>query len=169
MGDDLSRPERESVRTAMQWANQPNGGFSTAAPGTLLRSVISEGEYGYERVNVDAQQRDPDSLFHWMERLIRVRKQCPEIGWGEWQILDTGDPAVLALRYRFRGGTVITVHNLAERSASVCLDDGNGQGDPWVELLGDQPYALVDSSKVMELEPYGYRWFRVGGAARFLW
>jgi len=169
MGDDLSRPERESVRTAMQWANQPNGGFSTAAPGTLLRSVISEGEYGYERVNVDAQQRDPASLFHWMERLIRVRKQCPEIGWGEWQILEPGDPAVLALRYRFRGGTVITVHNLAERSASVCLDDGNGQGDSWVELLGDQPYALVDSSKVMELEPYGYRWFRVGGAGRFLW
>src|SRR5215217_1766969 len=143
MGDDLSRPERESVRTAMQWANQPNGGFSTAAPGTLLRSVISEGEYGYERVNVDAQQRDPDSLFHWMERLIRVRKQCPEIGWGEWQILETGNPAVLALRYRFRGGTVITVHNLAERSASVCLECG-GSGEPWVELLGDQPYALVD-------------------------
>jgi maltose alpha-D-glucosyltransferase/alpha-amylase len=169
MGDDLTRPERESVRTAMQWANEPNGGFSTAAPGSLLRPVISEGEYGYQRVNVDAQQRDPGSLFHWMERLVRVRKQCPEIGWGEWQILEAGDPAVLALRYRFRGGTVITVHNLAGRSASACLDDGNGQGDPWVELLGDQPYALVDSSKVMELEPYGYRWFRVGGAGRFLW
>ena len=160
MGDDLSRPERESVRTAMQWSNEPNGGFSTAPTEKLLRSVISEGEYGCEKVNVDAQQRDPGSLLHWMERLIRVRKQCPEIGWGDWEILDSGNPAVIALRYRFRGGMVITVHNLAGKSAVVCLD-GGGDGKPWTELLGDQPYALVDASKTIELEPYGYRWFRV--------
>ncbi|HEV2852636.1 MAG TPA: alpha-amylase family protein [Thermoanaerobaculia bacterium] len=160
MGDDLSRPERESVRTAMQWSNEPNGGFSTAPPEKLLRSVIAEGEYGYEKVNVDAQQRDPGSLFHWMERLIRVRKQCPEVGWGDWEILATGDPAVIALRYRFRGGAVVTVHNLAGKPAAVRLDGGE-PGKPWTELLGDQPYALVDGSKTIELEPYGYRWFRV--------
>ncbi|HKI00832.1 MAG TPA: alpha-amylase family protein [Thermoanaerobaculia bacterium] len=168
MGDDLSQPERESVRTAMQWADEPNGGFSTAPPGTLLRPVISEGEYGYERVNVNAQQRDSGSLLHWMVRLIRVRKQCPEVGWGAWEILETGDPAVFALQYRFRGATVITVHNLAARPASVRLGNGekspDGSGGPWVELLGDQPYALVDGDKAMELEPYGYRWFRVGGS-----
>ena len=160
MGDDLSQPERESVRTAMQWSNEPSGGFSTAPADKLLRPVIEGGEYGYEKVNVDAQQRDPGSLLHWMERLIRVRKQCPEIGWGDWEILETGDPAVFALRCCFRKGTVITVHNLAGKPAAVCLD-GGGDGKPWTELLGDQPYALVDASKTIELEPYGYRWFRV--------
>jgi hypothetical protein len=39
--------------------------------------------------------------------------------------------------------------------------DGGEPGKPWTELLGDQPYALVDGSKTIELEPYGYRWFRV--------
>jgi maltose alpha-D-glucosyltransferase / alpha-amylase len=168
MGDDLSQPERESVRTAMQWADEPNGGFSSAPPGTLGRPVISEGEYGYSRVNVDAQQRDPGSLLHWMTRLIRVRKQCPEIGWGSWEILETGDPAVFAHCCRHREGTVLAVHNLADREAEVRIELKNGSREPWVEILGEQPCSVVDGSKTMKLQPYGYRWIRVGGAKRFV-
>ena len=33
-------------------------------------------------VNVALQRRDPHSLLNWMERLIRRRKECPELGWG---------------------------------------------------------------------------------------
>jgi maltose alpha-D-glucosyltransferase / alpha-amylase len=168
MGDDLSQPERESVRTAMQWADEPNGGFSTAPPSEHVRPVISGGEYGYQKVNVDTQQQDPSSLLHWMARLIRARKQCPEIGWGSWEIPETGDPAVLAHCCSFREGTVLAVHNLADRAAAVRIDLGKGSGEPWVEILGDRPFAVVDGKKAIELEPYGYRWIRVGGARRFL-
>jgi maltose alpha-D-glucosyltransferase / alpha-amylase len=168
MGDDLSQPERESVRTAMQWANEPNGGFSTAPPSEHVRPVISGGEYGYQKVNVDAQQQDPRSLLHWMARLIRARKQCPEIGWGSWEILETGDPAVFAHRCSFRGGTVLAVHNLAGREAVARVDLGKDSGGPWVEILGDEPYAIVDGRQPIELKPYGYRWIRVGGSGRFL-
>ena len=168
MGDDLSQPERESVRTAMQWADEPNGGFSTAPPGTLGRPVIAEGEYGYSRVNVDAQQRDPSSLLHFMARLIRVRKQCPEIGWGRWEILDSGDPAVFAHCCSFGEGTVLAVHNLADREAEVRIELKSGSREPWVEILGEQPHSVVDGSKTMKLAPYGYRWIRVGGAKRFV-
>jgi maltose alpha-D-glucosyltransferase/alpha-amylase len=164
MGDDLSQPERESVRTAMQWSDEPNGGFSKAPAEALQRPVIGEGEYGYPAVNVDAQQRDPDSLLHWMERLIRARKQCPEIGWGSCEILEAGDPAVFAHRCAWKGGAVVAVHNLAGRDATVKLDLKAGSPERLVELLGDQPYSVVDASGPIHLEPYGYRWFRLDGA-----
>ncbi|WP_051038419.1 alpha-amylase family glycosyl hydrolase [Gloeocapsa sp. PCC 7428] len=90
MGEDLSLPGRNSVRTPMQWSDAPNGGFSNAPADALVRSVIAEGEYGYQRVNVATEQRDPNSLINWMERLIRTRKPCQELGTGLWQILATG-------------------------------------------------------------------------------
>jgi maltose alpha-D-glucosyltransferase/alpha-amylase len=167
MGEDLSLAERESVRTAMQWSDEKNGGFSTLrSANALARSVISGGDYGIERINVAAQQRDPSSLLHWMARLISARKQCPEIGWGAWEILEAGDPAVFALRCTWNEGSVITVHNLADREVAVRLRiDG---GEPLFELIGDRPYELIDSDEEIVLRPYGYRWFRLGQTRHFL-
>ena len=61
--------------------------------------VISEGPYGFEHVNVAAQRRDPNSLLNWMERIIRMRKEVPEIGWGDFSFVPTKTPQVLAMRY----------------------------------------------------------------------
>ncbi|HVR95050.1 MAG TPA: alpha-amylase family protein [Thermoanaerobaculia bacterium] len=162
MGEDLSLAERESVRTAMQWSDEPNAGFSAAPTSQLGRTVVSGGDFGYERVNVAAQQRDETSLLHWMARLIRARKQCREIGWGSWEVLETGDPAVFALRSTSKESSVVTLHNLAGRAAAVRLRLNGGL--PLYELLGDRPYEVIDSSQEIVLEPYGYRWFRVGGS-----
>ena len=100
MGDDLSLEGRDSVRTPMQWSDNPNGGFSTADADALTRPVISEGEYGYQQVNVSFEQRDPTSFLNWMEHLVRTRRQCPEFGTGKWRILETGEPAVLPMPVR---------------------------------------------------------------------
>jgi maltose alpha-D-glucosyltransferase/alpha-amylase len=169
MGDDLSLEERESVRTVMQWSCDGNGGFSAAPPERWARTVIAGGEYGFERVSVEAQQRDPNSLLHWMTRMIHTRKQCPEIGWGEWRILETGDPAVFAMRYDWRGSGVVVVHNLDDRDATARLAlDGPGGTlrDNLVELVGDNPHGTVDHHREIPLEPYGYRWFKLGGGGR---
>jgi maltose alpha-D-glucosyltransferase / alpha-amylase len=172
MGDDLSLPERESVRTVMQWSTEQNGGFSTAPADRLVRPTLAGGPFGvHAGVDVEDQQRDPGSLLHWMERLIRTRKQCPEIGWGDWEIVETGDPGdagVFAHRCTWSGGTVVAVHNLAGRPAAVRLKLTVEHGEKLVELLGDQPYKLVEAGSEIDLEPYGYRWFRIGGARRFL-
>ena len=103
-----------------------------------------------------------------MERVIRARKQCPEIGWGDCRALETGDPAVFAHRCDWSGGTVIAVHNLADRPATINLAAGLPPHPQMVELLGDRPYEQVDGGQAIELEPYGYRWFRIGAARRFL-
>src|SRR5699024_3832037 len=77
MGDDLSLPERNSVRTPMQWSNQKNAGFSTAPEDALARPMISSGDYGYKHVNVKDQHRDPNSILNWIRQAISFRKECP--------------------------------------------------------------------------------------------
>jgi maltose alpha-D-glucosyltransferase/alpha-amylase len=95
MGEDLSQPERNSVRTPMQWDDEPpNAGFSTAPRERLVRPVISGGPFGFEAgVNVMAQRDAPGSLMEHVQLLIRTRRACPEIGWGECRVLDAGGPA----------------------------------------------------------------------------
>ncbi len=85
MGDDLSLPERQCARTPMQWSTEPQGGFTKNKKPVL--PVINEGPYGFDHVNVAAQRRDPNSLLNWMERMIRMRKEVPEIGWGDFTFL----------------------------------------------------------------------------------
>ena len=68
-----------------------------------------------------------------MEQLVRTRKETPELGWGAFEVLPAGDPAVLALRHDWRGSVVLTVHNLADRPAEARLEPAGrdaGAG-PW--------------------------------------
>src|SRR6195256_6071080 len=104
IGDDLSLPERQCARTPMQWSTEPNAGFSKSEKPVV--PVINDGPYGYEHVNAAAQRRDPDSLLNWTERIIRMRKEVPEIGWGDFKILATRDASVLAVQYEWRNNSV---------------------------------------------------------------
>lgn len=163
MGDDLSLKERLAVRTPMQWSNDANGGFSTAPAGKLVRPVISGGPCGYARLNVQAQRLDPGSLLNRIERLIRVRRSCDEIGVGRMTILDTAVPAVLAHRCDGRNGVVV-VNNLSDRAVSVTLPLDKEERGRLVEIAGDDPYPK--GGEVIELRGYGFRWFRVDGGDR---
>ncbi|PSN12650.1 trehalose synthase [filamentous cyanobacterium CCT1] len=163
MGDDLSLEARDALRTPMQWSDHKNGGFSTADPKDLVRSVIDEGPYGYPQLNVIEQRRDSESLLNWMERAIRMRKECPEFGWGSWEIIDTDCPSVFAHRCQWRDGTIIAIHNLSKEACVVTLKLSDDKVTPLINLLGDRPYESVqEGSHEIELESYGYRWFRVG-------
>jgi maltose alpha-D-glucosyltransferase/alpha-amylase len=162
MGEDLSLKERAAVRTPMQWSSEPNAGFSRAKK-TIL-PVISEGPFGYPRVNVADQRTDPNSLLNWTERLIRARKECPEIGWGEWRMLKTNSPHVLALRYDWRNNGVVFLHNFDAKSHPVTFGAGSADGGMLANLLSaDHAHADGRGQHRVELEGYGYRWYRVGG------
>src|ERR1700727_1926606 len=112
MGDNLALPERNCARTPMQWSTEPQAGLTKRDHPAL--PVISDGPYGFQHVNVADQRRDPNSLLNWMERIIRMRKEIPEIGWGDFRVIATRDPAVLAIRYDWRNNSVLFVHNLGE-------------------------------------------------------
>ncbi len=167
MGDDLSLPERECARTPMQWSGDVNGGFSTAR--RTVRPVVSDPIYGWRRVNVEAQRRDPDSLLNWLERAIRMRRECPEISWGDWRILDAGARDVLVMRYDHDGHTLLALHNFSAQPRAVRLSAG-AVGDPLlVSLLTmEDSHAGEGARHQIELEAHGYRWFRAGGLNRNL-
>src|SRR5690242_6759560 len=131
MGDDLSLPERECARTPMQWSDEPNGGFTTN-PKPIL-PVISGGGYGYQHVNVAEQRRDPNALLNWMERMIRMRKEVPEIGWGDFSFIEVGTEKVLAMCYEWRNNSVLVLHNLDPEPSEVRLRLGRKFGN--VELV----------------------------------
>ncbi|MEC4895185.1 MAG: alpha-amylase family protein [Oscillatoria sp. PMC 1051.18] len=163
MGDNLSLKERNSVRTPMQWSDEKNAGFSHAAPEKLVRPIIDQGKYSYKQLNVEAQRRDPHSFLNWIERAIGIRKYCPEFGWGEWQILETGNEAVFAHRCIWQGNAVIALHNLSHEACTVELDLKEAQGKHSIDLLEDKLYEPIsDPYHQIELEGYGYRWLRIG-------
>lgn len=162
MGDNLRLPERNCARTPMQWSTEPQGGFTKNEKPIL--PVICGGAYGFEHVNVAQQRRDPDSLMNWMERMIRMRKEAPEIGWGEFSILQTRTPEVLAIRYDWRNNSVLTVHNLSAIPREVSFEVGVEDSGCLVNLrAGENSNADQAGKHCLLLEPYGYRWFRVGG------
>lgn len=162
MGENLRLPERNCARTPMQWSAEPQGGFTKSEKPIL--PVISGGAYGFEHVNVAQQRRDPDSLMNWMERMIRMRKEAPEVGWGEFTVLQTRRPEVLAIRYDWRNNSVVVVHNLSAEPREVLLDVGVEDSRCLVNLLSQENSDADAAGKHrLLLEPYGYRWFRVGG------
>ncbi|MEY2584745.1 MAG: maltose alpha-D-glucosyltransferase / alpha-amylase [Verrucomicrobiota bacterium] len=163
MGDNLDLPERNCARTPMQWSAEPHGGFTKSDKPD--NPVIDEGPYGYQRINAAVQRRHPESLLNWTERIMRMRKEVPEIGWGDFEVLKVRDPALLALRYDWRNNSVLVLHNLHEEPREVLLDVGLGeQGKRLMNLLGDEHSDAEKSGKHrIVLEGYGYRWYRVGG------
>lgn len=161
MGDDLSLDERNPVRTPMQWSVEKNGGFSDAPRDKLIRPVIREGQFSYERVNFEAQDRDPNSLLSWLEKVIRVRKESPEIGYGDWWIVETDRTTVLAHCCQWNSSTFMALHNFSGEPVTVTL---NFDGDvyQYEDCLSDQLYNVHgDTSRQIELGRYGYRWFRL--------
>jgi maltose alpha-D-glucosyltransferase / alpha-amylase len=164
MGDDLRLPERQCARTPMQWSTEPQGGFTKSDNPAV--PVISEGPYGFDHVNVAAQRRDPNSLLNWMERMIRMRKEVPEIGWGDFAFLDVKTVQVLAMRYEWRNNSVVVLHNLGAEPCEVQLklDRKILGGQGLVNLLSeDHSSPTSKGTHQIVLEPYGYRWYRVGG------
>jgi trehalose synthase len=165
MGEDLEAEGRMSVRTPMQWEPTRNGGFSSAPPRRLIQRVVPDG-YGPEHVNVADQKRDPDSLWTFVRDLIQTYRECPELGWGEFAVVDQPERRVLAHRCRWEGSTVVAVHNLSAEPVTTRLQlAAEDLGDERPARLGDlfaheevevSARGLVD----LTLEAYGHRWLR---------
>ncbi|GAB3925944.1 alpha-amylase family protein [Larkinella terrae] len=160
MGDDLRLKERESIRTPMQWSNAPQGGFSTAAK--TVRPVISAGAFGYDKINVAAQLADSASLLNRIRSLSELRKNCLEIGWGNWQLLTTDSPHVLAIRYDWQGRSLLMLHNFSPEPQRFRLNTATKTGKTLVSLLDKaQNRAENDGKFPIQLSGYGYNWYRL--------
>jgi trehalose synthase len=162
MGENLDVPGRLSVRTPMQWDDDPSAGFSTGKPAKLHRPVVS-GEFGPMAINVKEQRGRADSLLTWMQRAIRRRKETPEFGWGRLSVLDSGDSAVLAHSCRWEESTVLAIHNFSPepRVVQVTLKP-DAEGNLALDDLLDEGSVVEAEDGILELklDGYGHRWFR---------
>jgi maltose alpha-D-glucosyltransferase/alpha-amylase len=173
MGENLAVEGRLAVRTPMQWSSEePGAGFSTADP-SLFPAAMPDGEYGPLAVNVADQRRDPGSLLNWFERLIRRRRETPELGLGQWRTIDNDVDAVLVHRCDGEDATTVALHNFSPDPCRVTfqLDDLDDLATPIaledllegnVEPLDDIGADADSGDRKITLQPgrYGYRCMR---------
>jgi trehalose synthase len=168
MGENLETQGRAAVRTPMQWNDSGNGGFSTASPEQLVTPLV-EGDFGPKNVNAAAAMRDPDSLWNFIAMLIQRYRETPELGWGEFELIDQPNPAVLLHRCTRAGSTLVLAHNLSSQptavTATVASRDDPAQsfaGAMLLDLLDGENVDLADDGEFgLQLDRYGHRWFRI--------
>jgi maltose alpha-D-glucosyltransferase / alpha-amylase len=164
MGDDLSEKGRNSVRTVMQWNDSDNAGFSKCVGPLKVHSVVKGGEFDFRKVNVVQQQRDPDSFLSWIKRLISIRKECPQLAYGKYEILENSCSGVLSAFCIWRSETIIVLHNFDSQSCKIDVKTEEKNFINMIEIFSDSSYEEVtDLKQRIQLGPYGYRWFKCEG------
>jgi maltose alpha-D-glucosyltransferase/alpha-amylase len=162
MGDNIYLGDRNGVRTPMQWSPDRNAGFSRADPQRLYLPPIMDPIYGYEAVNVEAQQRDPGSLLNWMKRMLAVRKQSHAFGRGSLSFLRPGNRKVLVYLRELKDEAILCVANLSRAAQPVELDLKRFRGRVPVELLGRQSFPPIgDLPYLLTLPAHAFYWFRL--------
>lgn len=162
MGENIDIPGRTAVRTPMQWTSEKNGGFSQASPSRLVARPPGDG-YAPQHVNVADQIEDRGSLLHFFRDLISRYRISPELGWGDFEVLEQPVDAILVHSLRADVGRMVAIHNLAGVPATTrfALAD-EPEGTALVDLLGSDRLPLDDRGGVeLEVPAYGYRWLRV--------
>lgn len=158
MGDDLSFQGRDSVRTPMQWNTEENGGFSKAKHGSIIKKMIDKGEYDYKKVNVLDAQGDNNSLLNWIERLISIRKQCPEIGAGRLQMIETGNKHLFIHHFQSEHGDLWFVHNFSEQEIIFNYNDYRSDAKRWVHIFGSR--EVHKNETIIQVGAFGFHWWR---------
>jgi maltose alpha-D-glucosyltransferase/alpha-amylase len=161
MGDNLDLPEREAIRTPMQWDDTPGAGFSRADPSQFTAPLIAEGPYGYRRVNVTSQRLDPHGLLTWFERILHALRECEEVGGGHYEVIDAGPGHVLVHRATGPLGTTLFVHNLADQPCRLQLGSQRVAGQRPLNFFADSDYGPGVDLDAVEVAGYGYRWIRL--------
>lgn len=160
MGDNIWLDDRHGVRTPMQWTDGKNAGFSDADETYL--PVIDEGPFAYQKVNVAAQEADPDSYLWATRFLLKARRACPELQSGDMSWHPTESNSVLAYWRTLGDQRTLCLINLDNQPASISLDLRELGEGAIVDLLQDGArIELTEWPAVFNLRPYGCHWLRV--------
>jgi maltose alpha-D-glucosyltransferase / alpha-amylase len=160
MGDNIYLGDRNGVRTPMQWSGDRNGGFSRADPARLYAPPVMDGVYGYQAINVEAQERYPFSLLNWMKRLIAMRKQHRVFGRGSLEFVACPNRKILAFLRRDDGETILIVVNLSPSVQPAALDLHAFAGMMPIEMAGLTDFPrIADAPYFLTLGGYASYWF----------
>ncbi|WP_020648866.1 maltose alpha-D-glucosyltransferase [Solimonas variicoloris] len=172
MGDNIHLGDRDGVRTPMQWSPDRNGGFSEADPEQLVLPPNMGTLYGFDAVNVEAQQRDPHSLLNWMRRLLAIRKRTHVFGRGSIKLLYPRNRRILAYLREYTGPdgltqTVLCVANVSRTAQAVELELPALAGRVPVEMIGGSAFPQIGQLPyLLTLPPLGFYWFWLAPATQ---
>jgi maltose alpha-D-glucosyltransferase/alpha-amylase len=159
MGDNIELPDRNGVRTPMQWNSGLNAGFSSAPPQKLYAPLISSYPYGSQQVNVAVQRLDPGSLWNRLRRMIALRKTYPVLGWGDFAWVESGSPAVAAYTRIYQKQLMLILNNLSHQAQSVSIMFTEDYSTSFVDVFsGIKQYYLQNGQLQINLQPYEFLW-----------
>jgi maltose alpha-D-glucosyltransferase/alpha-amylase len=162
MGDNIYLGDRNGVRTPMQWNADRNAGFSTATPARLYSPIIMDPVWGYEAINVEAQQSDTSSLLHWMRNMIALRKLFRVFGRGTIEFFAPANRKILAYLRQYEAEQVLCVANLSRFAQPVDLDLSKMEGMIPVEMLGYVEFPAIERQPYrLTLAPYSFLWLEL--------
>ncbi|MBP7569789.1 MAG: maltose alpha-D-glucosyltransferase [Acidobacteria bacterium] len=162
MGDNIYLGDRSGVRTPMQWTSDRNAGFSRADPAALYAPPIMDPVYGYQAINVEAQERSPHSLLQWFRRMLALRRQHRTFGRGATRLLHPANRKVLAYVREGDGRRILVIANLARSVQPVELDLSEFKGLTPVEMLGRTEFPRIgELPYFLTLGPYAFYWFEL--------
>jgi maltose alpha-D-glucosyltransferase/alpha-amylase len=164
MGDNVYLGDRNGVRTPMQWNPDRNAGFSRANPAMLYSPVIMDPVWGYQAVNVEAQQGDPSSLLNWMRNMIALRRLFRVFGRGTLRFLTPPNRKILAYLRSLDGEQILCVTNLSRYAQPVDLDLAELAGMTPIEMLGYVEFPRIGREPYrLTLGAYGFLWLELHG------
>lgn len=162
MGDNFFLGDRNGVRTPMQWSADRNAGFSKADPAHLYLPVIMDPVYGYTAINIEAQERDPSSLLHFMKRMLALRRQHKAFGRGSIEFLRPENRKVLVYLRRYKAEVILVVANLSRFVQPVELDLSEFNGWSPVEMIGRTEFPFIgELPYFITIGPHSFYWFRL--------
>jgi maltose alpha-D-glucosyltransferase/alpha-amylase len=162
MGDNIYLGDRNGVRTPMQWSIDRNAGFSRADSARLYAPLVTDPVYGYQAINVEAQERISTSLLAWVKRLIKIRQRHDFFALGKLKFLKCANSKVLAFARVHEGQTVVVVANLSRFSQPAEVDLTDWRGMTPVEMFGDTAFPVIPERPYqLSLGPYMFLWFRL--------
>lgn len=136
---------RDNARTPMQWDSTANAGFTAGTPWLKLNP-------NYPEINVAAALDAPDSIFFHYQKLIRLRKECEVMVYGDYQTLLEEHPQVFAYQRSLGRQRLLVINNFSslaleldlppalQRIAGLCLISNYAERHGWTERLSLQPY-----------------------------
>jgi maltose alpha-D-glucosyltransferase / alpha-amylase len=162
MGDNIYLGDRNGVRTPMQWNGSWNAGFSEAEAQAVYSPIIIDPPYGYQTVNVTAEERTSTSLLRWTRRLISVRSQYQAFGRGTIEFLPVANRRALVFVRHYETETILIVCNLSRYAQPVEVDLRRWTGCIPIELWAEEPFPSIgELPYFFTLGPHTFLWFRL--------
>ena len=137
---------RDNARTPMQWSAGPSAGFTTGTPWIAVNP-------NYTEINAEEERKDPDSVYHFYRKLIRLRKTYPVFVDGKFDLLLPEDERIFAYTRTDGMHQMLVCANFTGETAACPLDGKWKDAEMLIHNYREDPAWSDDGERIM-LKPY---------------